>query len=70
MGKEMYGFKMDGSAGRDKPRKSWLECVNYDMRKFCLKKRWHMIGPCGGRLLMGTSKLCKHGKFNVKRIDR
>ena len=24
-------FKVDGSAGRGRPRKSWLECVNDDM---------------------------------------
>ena len=29
---------MDGSAGRGRPRKSWLECVNDDMKKFGLKK--------------------------------
>ena len=61
---------MDGSAGRGRPRKSWLECVNDDMKKFGLKKRWHTIGRFDGRLFMGTSKLCKHGKFDVKRIDR
>ena len=61
---------MDGSAGRGRPRKFCLECVNDDMRKFGLKKRWHTIGPCGGRLFMGTSKLCKHGKCDVKRMDR
>ena len=27
-----------GSAGRGRPRKSWLECVNDDMKKFGLKK--------------------------------
>ena len=31
-------FKVDGSAGRGRPRKSWLECVNDDMKKFGLKK--------------------------------
>ena len=31
-------FKVDGSAGRRRPRKSWLECVNDDMKKFGLKK--------------------------------
>ena len=31
-------FKVDGSAGTSRPRKSWLECVNNDMRKFGLKK--------------------------------
>ena len=34
-------FKVDGSAGKGKPRKSWLECVNDDMRKFGLKKMAH-----------------------------
>ena len=64
-------FKVDGSVGRGRPRKSSLECVNDDMKKFGFeKKRWHTIGPCGGRLFMETSKLCKHGKFDVKRIDR
>ena len=29
-----------------------------------------MIGPSGGRLFMGTSKLCQHGKYDVKWIDR
>ena len=29
---------MDGSAGRGRPRKFWLECVNDDMKKFGLKK--------------------------------
>ena len=28
------------------------------------------IGPSGSRLLMRTSALCKHGKCDVKRIDR
>ena len=71
--KKCMDFKVDGSAGRGRPRKSWLECVNDDMtklKKFGLKKKWYMIGPCGGRLFMGTSKLCKHGKFDVKQIDR
>ena len=31
-------FKVDGSAGRGRPRKSWLQSVNDDMRKFGLKK--------------------------------
>ena len=31
-------FKVDGGAGRGRPRKSWLECVNDDMKKFGLKK--------------------------------
>ena len=63
---------MDGSAGRGRHRKLWLECRNDDMRKFGLKKkRWHTIGPCGGRSsFMGRSKLCKHGKCDVKQIDR
>ena len=39
MGKEMWIFKVDGSAGRGRPTKSWLECVNDDMKKFDLKKR-------------------------------
>ena len=52
-------------------RKSWLECVNDDMKKLGLKKkRWHTIGPCGGRLFMGKSELCKHEKCDVKWIDR
>ena len=29
----------------------------------------HMIGATGGQLFMGTSKLCKHGKYDVKWID-
>ena len=29
-----------------------------------------MIGPCGGRLFKAASKLCEHGKCDVKRIDR
>ena len=57
--KKYMDFKVDGSAGRGRPRKSWLEYVNDDMKKFGLKKRWHTIGPCGGRLFVGTSKLCK-----------
>ena len=31
---------------------------------------WGKFVLCGGRLFMGTSKLCKHGKFDVKRMDR
>ena len=31
-------FKVDDTAGRDRPRKSWLECVNNDMKKLGLKK--------------------------------
>ena len=31
-------FKVDGSAGGGRPRKSWLECVNDDTKKFGLKK--------------------------------
>ena len=27
-GNETNDFKVDGSAGRGRPRKSWLECVN------------------------------------------
>ena len=63
---------MDGSAGRGRPRKSWLECANDDMRKFGLKKEMahdSTVG-CGDRLFMGTSKLCKHGKCDAKWIDR
>ena len=26
-------FKADGSAGKGRPRKSWLECVSDDMKK-------------------------------------
>ena len=33
-------FKVNGSAGRGRPRKSWLECLNDDMKK----RRWHTIG--------------------------
>ena len=29
-------FKVDGSAGRGRPRKSWLKYVNDDMKKFGL----------------------------------
>ena len=29
---------MDDSTGRGRPRKSWLECVNDDMKKFGLNK--------------------------------
>ena len=29
---------MDSSVSRGRPRKSWLECVNDDMRKFGLTK--------------------------------
>ena len=37
--KKCMDFKVDGSAGRgSRPRKSWLECVNDDMKKFGLKK--------------------------------
>ena len=36
--KKCMDFKVDGSAGRGRPRKSWLECVNDDMKKFGLKK--------------------------------
>ena len=35
--KKCMDFKVDGSAGRGRPRKSWLECVNDDMKKFDLK---------------------------------
>ena len=36
--RKCMGFKVDGSAGRVRRRKSWLECVNDDMKKFGLKK--------------------------------
>ena len=36
--KKCMDFKVDGNAGRGRPTKSWLECVNDDMRKFALKK--------------------------------
>ena len=36
--KKCMDFKMNGSVGRGRPRKSWLECVNDDMKKFGLKK--------------------------------
>ena len=36
--RKCMNFKVDGSAGRGRPRKSWLECVNDDMKKFGLKK--------------------------------
>ena len=36
--KKCMDFKVDGSAGMGRPRKSWLECVNNDMRKFGVKK--------------------------------
>ena len=44
--------------------------MNDDMRKFGLKKEMAHDRTCGGRLFMVTSKLCKHGKCDVKRIDR
>ena len=53
--------------------KSWLECVNDDMKKFGFKKRdgSTRIGTVWRSAIhMGTSKLCKHGKFDIKRIDR
>ena len=31
-------FKVDGYAGRDRRRKSWLECVNDDTKKLGLKQ--------------------------------
>ena len=55
---------------RNLPRKSWLECVNDDMKKLGLRREMHTIGPYGGRLFIGTSKLRQHGKCDVKRIDR
>ena len=27
-----------------------------------VKKRWHLLGPNGRQLFMGTFKLCKHGE--------
>ena len=64
-------LKVDGSAGRGMSRKSWLECVNDDMKRLVLKKEMaHDRGPCGARLFMGIFELCKHGKYDVKRIDR
>ena len=62
-------FKVDSNVGSGRPRKSWLECVNDDMKRFVWKKRWHTIGLCGSRLFMGMSKLCKLRKYDVKRID-
>ena len=35
--RKCINLKEDGSAGRGRPRKSWLECVNDDMKKFGLK---------------------------------
>ena len=32
-------LKVDDSAGRGRPRKSWLECVNDNMKKLGLKCR-------------------------------
>ena len=32
-------FKVDGSAGRGRPRKSWLECVNDDIKKMGLERK-------------------------------
>ena len=61
-------FKVDGSAGRGRPRKSWLECVNDDMRKVGFKKE--MAHDRTVRKSAGTSKLCTHGKYDVKQIDR
>ena len=34
----MY-LKVYGSAGRVRPTKSWLECVNNDMKKFWFEKK-------------------------------
>ena len=36
--KKCMDFKVDGSDGRCRPRKSWLECVNNDTKKFGLKR--------------------------------
>ena len=37
--KKCMDFKVDGSAGRGKPRKSWLECVNDDKKQFGFERR-------------------------------
>ena len=65
--KKCMDFKVDGSASRSRPRKSWLECMNDDLQKYGLKKEM-----AHNRTVWrsGTSKLCKHGKCDVKRIHR
>ena len=64
-------FKVDGSAGRGRPRKSWLECVNDNMRKFGKRDGTAVHDRTVWRsAIHGTSELCKHGKCDVKWIDR
>ena len=38
LGIDCVSVKVDGSAGRGRPRKSWLECVNDDMKVWFEKK--------------------------------
>jgi hypothetical protein len=42
--------KVDGNAGRGRPRKSWMECVKDDMKKAGLRREMARDRPYGGRV--------------------
>ena len=56
-----------GKVGRGRGKKTWLQCVNGDMKKLNLRvedaqdrQSWRK------KIFDGTSKLCKHGKTDAK----
>ena len=56
-------LKVVSSAGRGRPSNvPRLERVNNDIKRLGFRREMAHLGPSGGRLFMGTSKLYKHGK--------
>ena len=68
--RECMNSKVYGSAGRGRPRKSWLECVNDDMRKCGLKKEMAHNRTVWRSAIHGKHLNTKHGKCDIKRIER
>ena len=66
--KKCQHLVVDGKAGRG--RKTWLECVNRDMKEMGLRvddARERQVWR--GKIFGETSKPCKHGKMDANKDD-
>src|ERR1043165_3611088 len=58
--------KVVGNAGRGRPRKSWMECVNDDMKKEGLRREMAQDRTVWREAIhLETSKPCKHGQSTL-----
>ena len=61
--KKCTRVEVDGNVGRGRGRKTWLQCVNRDMKGLGLRVEEAQDRQLGRRKIFGkTSEPCLHGK--------